>query len=246
MKDYRRLKEEADIARVVEHLGIKTAQKGSAYFILCPNPEHDDKHATNCYFKRGWNNVYCRACGKSTNAIELIIAETGMEFADAAEELWRISGCPSWFSDEEDFQRRKRPDFRLSREEAEIIGIHFPGRLLTPVNEDLGKEELPAGYEYGPVNPEAPQYYLRSKVNLCTYRDFISEEEYIDLIIRKAMECKRNTIEIKRMLKALHKNAGGQESLLDAAEWKIQFCNRIIRRAKKAEKRKKEAIKKAS
>ena len=73
MNDISRLKEEADIAMVVAYLGIPTYKRGSATFLLCPNPEHDDHKPTNCYYKDGWNNVYCRACGCSTNAINLIM-----------------------------------------------------------------------------------------------------------------------------------------------------------------------------
>ena len=39
--EYARLKEEADIARVVQYLGIEVSKKGSAYFIHCPLPEHN-------------------------------------------------------------------------------------------------------------------------------------------------------------------------------------------------------------
>ena len=95
--EYARLKEEADIARVVQYLGIEVSKKGSAYFIHCPLPEHNDQHATNCYFREGWNNVYCTVCCKAVNAIDLIILETGMDYGEAADLLWELEGRPDWY-----------------------------------------------------------------------------------------------------------------------------------------------------
>ena len=53
--NYVRLKEEADIETVISYLQIPVTKKGCNYFIPCPNPDHADKHATNCYFKK----IYC-------------------------------------------------------------------------------------------------------------------------------------------------------------------------------------------
>ena len=57
--NYARLKQEADIETVVNYLGIPVRRKGTSCFLLCPLPQHADRHATNCYFKPGWNNLYC-------------------------------------------------------------------------------------------------------------------------------------------------------------------------------------------
>ena len=40
--NFARLKDEADIGEVVDYLGLHVTPKGSARFILCPNPAHDD------------------------------------------------------------------------------------------------------------------------------------------------------------------------------------------------------------
>ena len=74
--NYARLKQEADIEAVVNYLGIPVRRKGTSCFLLCPLPGHTDRHATNCYFKPGWNNLYCTACGAAINAIDLIIYKT--------------------------------------------------------------------------------------------------------------------------------------------------------------------------
>ena len=77
----------------------------------------------------------------------MIMQETGKDFSDAADLLWELEGRPEWYKQEKK-KKNPVPDFRISREEAEQIGIHFPGRLLAPVGIDFGKNELPSGYEY--------------------------------------------------------------------------------------------------
>lgn len=48
-----RLIQDVNILDVVNYLGIACHKKGSNYFLLCPSPEHNDTHATNCYCKDG-------------------------------------------------------------------------------------------------------------------------------------------------------------------------------------------------
>ena len=88
--NYARLKQEADIEAVVNYLGIPVRRKGTSCFLLCPLPGHTDRHATNCYFKPGWNNLYCTACGAAINAIDLIIYTLHVEYGQAADILWEL------------------------------------------------------------------------------------------------------------------------------------------------------------
>lgn len=106
--DYARLKEEADIETVVEYLGLETHRKGSAFFITCPLPGHRDEHPTNCYFKSGWNNVYCNVCGESINAIDLIMLTKDVSYGEAVDELWRLEGCPDWYYAEYSKSKKRR------------------------------------------------------------------------------------------------------------------------------------------
>ena len=97
--NFSRLKDEADIGEVVDYLGLHVTPKGSARFILCPNPAHDDTHPDNCYFKAGWNNVYCTVCHKAIQAIDLISYVAGASYGTAADTLWEIEGRPDWYYD---------------------------------------------------------------------------------------------------------------------------------------------------
>ena len=42
--NYARLKQEADIEAVVNYLGIAVRRKGNSCFVLCPLPNHADRH----------------------------------------------------------------------------------------------------------------------------------------------------------------------------------------------------------
>ena len=95
--NFARLKDEADIGEVVDYLGLHVTPMGSARFILCPNPAHDDTHPDNCYFKAGWNNVYCTVCHKAIQAIDLISYVTGVSYGTAADTLCEIEGRPDWY-----------------------------------------------------------------------------------------------------------------------------------------------------
>lgn len=203
--EYARLKEEADIARVVQYLGIEVSKKGSAYFIHCPLPEHNDQHATNCYFREGWNNVYCTVCCKAVNAIDLIMLETGMDYGEAADLLWELEGRPDWYYG--DWGKKSPVDFSLSREDAKMIGIHFPGRILSAVN--LAEEKPSKGYDF---DPSYAYGYLLCKADHLTWKDFMSEQQYRIICANKARE-KR----ISCILASKHCTGALQSAFLEAA-----------------------------
>lgn len=91
-----RLIQDVNILDVVNYLGIACHKKGSNYFLLCPSPEHNDTHATNCYCKDGGTRVVCKACGYFASPIELVKDVTRMSFFDAVNVVWEIAGCPSY------------------------------------------------------------------------------------------------------------------------------------------------------
>ena len=184
--NYARFKQEADIETVVNYLGIKVTRKGSAYFVLCPLPEHEDRHATNCYFKSGWNNLYCTACGRSINAIDLIIYTLGVSYGQAADLLWELEGRPDWYYT---YKTKKGKEvFQLTRKEASVIGIHSPGYVLTPIQLSVDKPE----HDRNVILRYDENGYLLCKVTHLTWQDFMSEEEYRNLIKRKAIERGKN------------------------------------------------------
>lgn len=171
--EYQRLKEEADIEQVVEHLGISVTVRGTAKFILCPLPDHNDRHPTNCYFKSGWNNVYCMACGKSIQAIDLIMYTQGCSYGEAADLLWEIEGCPDWYYND----RKGKKTFHITVKEAQVLGIHLPRKMKLLV---CSSPEKQPDYECGPDD------LWFKKVDI-KWDAFLSEEEMKSMVRRSAV-----------------------------------------------------------
>lgn len=203
--NYARLKAEADIACIVQYLGLEVNKKGSAFFIHCPLPDHNDRHATNCYFREGWNNVYCTVCCKAINAIDLIMLETGMDYGEAADLLWDLEGSPDWYY--ADWKKKSPTGFSLSREDAEMIGINLPGRILSAVN--VADEKPGKGYGFAPSYTDG---YLICKTEHLTWKDFLTEQQYRIICANKARE-KR----ISCILAAKHCTGALQSAFVETA-----------------------------
>lgn len=182
--NYQRLKEEADIAMVVNSLQIPATRRGSAWFIPCPNPGHSDEHATNCYYKDGWNNVYCCACGKSFQAIDLIMYTLGCDYGEAADYLWELEGCPSWYHN----RKQKKERFTLTREEAKLIGMHPVGKAYLPERMADQKRKLPGGREYYQKELDS---YLECRVERVRWQDFLTEAQYLAVVRNKCRETRQ-------------------------------------------------------
>jgi hypothetical protein len=174
--DFRRLKQEADIASVIDALGIPVSKKGSASFIHCPNPGHNDHHATNAFFYKVKNHVYCAVCGKRFYAIDIIMWQTGRNYGDAADYLWQLEGCPSWYRDKE--WRTKKEHFAISTAEANLIGLKLPSVVASPVRQAEHREalsrELPNDYRYDGTLLEQTEYQ--------TWTDYLSEAQLKPLV----------------------------------------------------------------
>lgn len=183
--NYTRLKQEANIGIVVNYLGMQVTRCGSAFFVLCPLPQHTDHHATNCYFKSGWNNLYCNTCGAAINAIDLIMYVKNVSYGEAADTLWELEGKPDWYYATRKKGIKTKPSFQLSRENAAFLGIHFPGYILTPY--EFSDRKL--SYSSHDI---ALQYdrdgYLACKMNHLCWQDFMNESQYKEMIKNKARE----------------------------------------------------------
>ena len=184
--NYARLKQEADIEAVVNYLGIPVRRKGTSCFLLCPLPGHTDRHATNCYFKPGWNNLYCTACGEAINAIDLIIYTLHVEYGQAADILWELEGRPDWYYTSRIVQKEEL--FHLSKAEATVVGIHSPGYILTPIQYS---EDKPVHGHDVTLQYDADGY-ITCKVNRLTWQDFMTEEQYRCMVKQKSIERGKN------------------------------------------------------
>lgn len=180
--DITRLKEEADIGQVVDALGLQKWKKGSAFFILCPFPDHDDQHPDNCYYKDGWNNVYCNACGRAMNAVDLIMVVTNKTYGEAADFLWELEGRPSWYYADQHSRRKKKNAFTLSRKEAALIGIHYPSMILLPEGLSIDKPD-----KYNPSYTK-DDGYVKCQVYHPQLDDLLTEDQFRAIAKNKALE----------------------------------------------------------
>lgn len=235
--DYRRLKEEADIGMVLSYLNIPVQRKGVNYFLPCPQPSHTDEHPNNCYYKDGWNNVYCCACGKSMQALDIIMWTLGCTYGEAADLLWEIEGKPDWYYCKE-ITKNKSDIFQVTKEELEIIGFYSPGRILKPKQLYKDKMPLQKGEQYDNHMIDA---YLLCDVEMCNYRTFLSEKQYAWMVKKKAQEsmlkAKEEQVYFESLLEAQREFDIKDEMtkyLHEASVCKFKISRDVYYRAKKA------------
>ena len=217
-----------NILDVVDYLGISYQKRGSNYFIHCPSPEHNDQHATNCYFKDGGMRVTCKACGYFASPIELVKDVTGMGFFDAVNVVWQIAGCPSELYEEE---TRKKKFFSITYKEAKLIGLKLPNQIYLVKGEDNYKhnEKVTRDYAYNPNSLK----YLYCERKRISWKDFLSDRELAQLVYDKALETKRKYLSSIPVLKRLSKKEDFSDMLplKKAIEDIIHELNRILERA---------------
>jgi len=234
--NYQRLKEEADIAAVVDSLQIPVTRRGSAWFLPCPNPGHTDEHATNCYYKDGWNNVYCCACGKSFQAIDLIMFTLSCDYGEAADYLWELEGRPSWYYNRK--QKEERERFTLTREEAKLLGLHPVGKAYLPERMHDQKESLAGGREYYQKELDS---YLECRVERVRWQDFLTETQYRAVVRNKCRETRHRLEQSLAYFQKLEAALDGGEAaehtlplFRASCEEQIQKVDAIAKRLKSA------------
>ena len=206
MSKTRQLQDMTDIETVIRFLNIKATRKGTSFFILCPNPNHPDTKPANCYFKKGWGNVYCMACGKATRAIQLLMDAGGYDSKEATNILWKINGSPTWFRDYDSGKSVFTPD----ASDLAFVGLHhLRGRLTYPKKEVAIKE---AGKEYAYENLLSDlDNYMEVGVEYINWQDVFKVHELKNLIRQKAFE-KRDRVH-KLIKTGELDSAAGQEYL---------------------------------
>lgn len=205
MNDLRRLKAEANIADVVDSLGIQVFSQGVNKFIYCPIPEHNDTRPTNCHFRNGWNSARCERCGKSINAIDMIVYTTGASFGEAADRLWEISGRPDWYYDKSWQNKDQKQRFTISVSEANLIGLYLPRLMQRPLKwtqykEVLKPENMPKGTSYA----AGIDGWLSVKSETVSWTDFADEDTIKALVKAKCDERERRYDAIEKIFRELN------------------------------------------
>lgn len=206
-----RLKEEADIEDIIERFGIETYPKGSNIYLYCPNPAHCDTHPTNCYYKKGWNSVYCAACDQSFSAVDFLIYTQGFDFLTAINELWEIEGRPEWALTTNKERKQMSSYFKtykkkqysgrafyLSAKEANLLDIKLPKKAWIPRQYSDDKLYMnavkPKGYI---VDERETDGYLYSEKTPLKISDFMDLSTYKSFVLHK---CNLKLKKLKEMM----------------------------------------------
>lgn len=78
--------------QTVEYLGIETQRRGKNLSILCPAPEHNDRHFGSCMIEHQGKTCKCYACGRRFTSLNILMLAGGYNLYDALCILADISG----------------------------------------------------------------------------------------------------------------------------------------------------------
>lgn len=140
IRDMRQQIGQHELEQTLSYYGIRVVNRR----LLCPFPEHNDRHLGNCVLgDRGY--IRCFSCGKSANAIDLVMMYEHLEYVPAVEFLWTTilgRALP-------EYDRANQRKVILSIQELELIGLTSPSSRYVKcyVNCTNDKhEQLPSGY----------------------------------------------------------------------------------------------------
>ena len=83
------IKQEADLKKVVENLGVKLKKTGAYYVGMCPF--HNEKTGSFTIYPRN-NHWKCFGCGEGGNAIDFVMKKQGCDFIEAVKYVADIIG----------------------------------------------------------------------------------------------------------------------------------------------------------
>lgn len=83
--------------QAVEYLGIETQRRGQNISILCPAPEHNDRHFGSCMIEHHGRTCKCYACGRRLTSLSILMLAGGYTLYDAMCILAEISGMSDKF-----------------------------------------------------------------------------------------------------------------------------------------------------
>ena len=106
---------------VFEALGVEYYHKGNYDFVLCPNPDHDDKRATNCYITNTGCN--CQACGEKMNFIDITQALSDRNYPETLKFLAELVGSASDF----EMSKSESKDYTFNRSFLSFEDLDFLG-----------------------------------------------------------------------------------------------------------------------
>lgn len=122
--DTDRLTSDADMKEIAREIGIQIrpeigSKKNAS--ILCPNPEHQDRHFGNCFIQQD-NTYTCYACGDGGDVFHLVMQYLNVSYPEALGIVADICGGRQYYLMDAGKERDAR--YVLTQKECRLIGIY--------------------------------------------------------------------------------------------------------------------------
>lgn len=184
-EDVQDLKREVSAMQAAEYVGLEMHKRGSVYEMLCPNPEHHDRHLGSCVGmpnKGGRIHCYAGGCDRDFSSLDILLW-SGLTYYEAVCALADLSGRGSDFEASKKSNDKKGKKKILSGKEKELLGFRTYPRIKN-VNGILGEK------------PDKGEFLKDRKGDLISYdasgrpwQEMMRDRETLDWMIQgKAIE----------------------------------------------------------
>lgn len=246
------IKDCADISVVAESIGLQMKRRGARYSILCPNPEHNDKHFGNCVLTpKGFKCYSCGAYGDVFDLVRLALNVSKQEAYGIVADI--CGGRDNFIIKQSNQEKSKKPFVKLpDRELLEFIGLHQGSadryspmsvymckRILDPLEPYEPNPGESVRFEPGKT-PEEDCKVIYQRISSNPLQELANEEPAIfrELIYNKAKETMEKYADMIRCVQTqdnthefgYYCNVVAQTSGMDAF---ITACEQNIDKARK-------------
>lgn len=198
-EDKEQLMREVSVMEVIDELHLDTKRCGSSISILCPAPEHNDRHFGSCKVNSRGKCV-CYACNRSFSTIDLLMMEGGLSFYEAMCTLAQLSGHPQDFEQQGKKKENIKPvSFKkLTAEQKKLLGFAEFSNCRAYMGYSFERPDAES------IRDETGHYIIVNGLGYNPWRTLSMEEpELFDWMIRN--KCKERLVSIGRLCeKVIH------------------------------------------
>lgn len=191
------LNEEVTPLETAEYLGLGIKKMGTCYSILCPDPNHDDRHYGSCVISRGGRFCKCYACDKTFTSSQIIELTQGLSFYDTMSLLAKLSGHEADFLANKKGSNGQKPLLKaLPVMDRKMLGLNEDALRHIPLYDAYRPQSLE---DYDDILEEM-QGQARKKTN---HRSFLREDpEAYSYMVR--LKCEERMIIVAQWIHILH------------------------------------------
>lgn len=153
--DIERIHEDLSVVEVFNYYGINCRENRERYDILCPNPEHYDRHFGNCFMQKS-GHYCCFGCGDSGSIFDYFMKKFQCNFPVAVGTVAEALGGKQFYSVPDVgadyfFDEKGYMELPLKKEELDFLGLSRKSTVELPYNYSFEKPDEGKKYqvEYG-------------------------------------------------------------------------------------------------